>query len=103
MSEPLKVITTVAMQAVFEKLEPAFKAFTGRGIALAFGPPSAAVEMVRQGDAADLVISTPDGIDALVDEGLAEGDRRPVVTRMQMGLAVGLNAPQPSIETADEF
>ncbi|MCF8475588.1 MAG: substrate-binding domain-containing protein [Pseudolabrys sp.] len=103
MSEPLKVITTVALQAVVDKLEPAFTKATGLGIEMAFGPPSAAGELIRKGGAAHIVVSTPDGIDALIQEGLvATGTSRPVV-RMQMGLAVGVNEPKPEIATAEQF
>lgn len=101
MTAPVKIVTTVAMQAVFEHLEPALKKATGRGIAMSFGPPSAAVEMVRNGEDADLVVSTPDGIAELAREGLTGPGT--VVCRMQMGLAVGLNEPKPSIASADDF
>jgi molybdate transport system substrate-binding protein len=101
MTAAIKIVTTVALQAVFEKLEPALKAATGHGIAMVFGPPSAAVEMVQKGEAADLVVSTPDGIEALARAGLT--GHGTVVCRMQMGLAVGLNEPKPSIATAEEF
>lgn len=101
MSEPIKIVTTVAMQAVFEKLAPAFLQAAGRRIVMEFGPPSAAVEMVRGGEAADLVVSTPDGIEALARDGLSGAGT--VVCRMQMGLAVGLNEPKPSIDTPQEF
>ena len=103
MSESLKIVMTVAMQAVFEKLAPAFKAKTGRDIVMAFAPPSAAVDMVRNGEAADLVISSPDGIDALAKEGLVDGRTIRPVARMQMGLAVGLNEPKPDISTPEAF
>lgn len=103
MSEALKIITTVAMQAVFEKLAAEFTAATGRGIAMAFGPPSAAAAMIRDGVAADIAVSTPDDIDALIADGFVLPGSARVVCRMQMGLAVGLNEPKPRIDTADQF
>lgn len=103
MSEPLKIVTTVAMQGVFEKLAPEFKTKTGLDIAMAFGPPSAAVTMVHNGEAADVVVSTPDGIEALAGEGLADSGSSRVVCRMQMGLAVGLKEPKPDIATPEQF
>lgn len=99
----IKVITTVAMQGVIDKLAPAFAQKTGQGIAMAFGPPSAAVDMVRAGDSADVVISTPDGIAELAREGKVDGASSKVVARMIMGLAVGLNEPKPAIDTSAAF
>lgn len=103
MSAPLTIVTTVAMQGAIERLAPEFTKATGRGIVLAFGPPSAAVEMVRKGEAADVVVSTPDGIDALARDGLVDGATSRAICRMQMGLAVGLNEPKPGIATPEQF
>lgn len=103
MAEPLRIITTVAMQGVFEKLTPDFPQKTGLGIDMVFGPPSAAVKLVREGEAADLVISTPDGIEALARESRVDGGSSRVVARMIMGLAVGLEEPKPDIDTPEKF
>lgn len=99
----LKIVTTVAMQGVIDKLTPEFTKATGLGVEMAFAPPSATVEMIRKGEAADVVIATPDGVDGLVKEGkVAAGTSRPVA-RMIMGLAVGPNEPKPDISTAEKF
>lgn len=103
MAEVIKIITTVAMQGVIDKLTPAFAQETGYGIAMAFGPPSAAVDMVRAGESADVVIATPEGIEDLAREGKVDGASSKVVARMIMGLAVGLNEPKPAIGTPEAF
>jgi len=103
MNAPLKIITTVALQAVVEKLAPAFNAATGRNIVMVFAPPSATVELIRKGEEADIVVATPNGIDALTEESLVtEGSGR-VICRMQMGLAVGPNEPKPAIASPEQF
>ena len=103
MTESIKVITTVAMQGVIDKLAPEFAQQTGHGIVMAFGPPSAAVNMVRAGEGADVVISTPEGIEDLAQEGKVDGASSRIVSRMIMGLAVGLNEPKPDIASAAAF
>jgi molybdate transport system substrate-binding protein len=103
MNPPLKIVTTVALQAVVEKLAPAVNAATGRNIVMVFAPPSATVELVRKGEKADVVIATPDGIDALIDEGLVKEGSGRAVCRMQMGLAVGPDEPKPAIATPEQF
>jgi molybdate transport system substrate-binding protein len=103
MSQPLKIVTTVAMQGVIDKLTPEFAKATGLGVEMAFAPPSATLELVRKGERADVVIATPEGIDDLTRQGLiAAGSSRPVA-RMIMGLAVGPNEPKPDISTAEKF
>jgi molybdate transport system substrate-binding protein len=103
MSEPLKVVTTVAMQAGFDKLTADFCKATGRGIAMTFGPPSAAATLIRKGELADVVVSTPEGVDALIADGFVLKGSACVVCRMQMGLAVGLTEPKPEIATPEQF
>lgn len=103
MTETIKVITTVAMQGVLDKLAPELAQSVGHGIAMAFGPPSAAVNMVRAGESADVVIATPEGIEELAREGTVDGASSQIVARMIMGLAVGLNEPKPAIGTPAEF
>jgi molybdate transport system substrate-binding protein len=103
MNEPLKIVTTAAMQGVFEKLGPTFTTTTGYGVALVLGPPSKAIELVQAGEAADLVISTPDGIETLVAAGKVDAGSNRTVARMQMGLAVGANEPKPAIATVEQF
>src|SRR5689334_1504496 len=103
MSTPLRIATTVAMQGVVDKLTSEFTQATGLGIEMIFAPPSATLDFVRKGGAADVVIATPQGMDELVAEGfVASGTSRPVA-RMIMGLAVGVNEPKPDISTADKF
>ncbi len=103
MNKTITLVTTVAMQGAVDALTPEFSKVTGYGIAMAFGPPSACVDMMRQGMAADVVISTPDGISSLAKEGIADGASAKPVARMIMGLAVGLDDPKPDIGTAAGF
>lgn len=103
MAPPLKVVTTVAMQAVIDKLAPELAQATGFGVAMVFRPPSAAVDLVRGGEGVDVVISTPEGIAELAHEGKVDGGTRQVVAQMIMGLAVGPHEPRPAIGTPDEF
>jgi molybdate transport system substrate-binding protein len=103
MATMIKLVTTVAMQGAVDALTPEFTKSTGYGIEMAFGPPSACVDMMRQGMTADVVVSTPDGIEALAKEGKVDGATAKPVARMIMGLAVGLNDPKPDIGTAEGF
>ncbi len=103
MATQIKLVTTVALQGAVDALTPEFTKSSGYGIEMAFGPPSACVDMMRQGMSADVVVSTPDGIEALAKEGKVDGATAKPVARMIMGLAVGLNDPKPDISTAAGF
>src|SRR5262245_1271968 len=99
----VKVVTTVAMKAVLDALAPEFKQSSGADIAMAFGPPVRAVQMVRDGETADIVMTTPEGMEELAVAGkVAPGSGR-VFASMVMGLAVRAGAHKPDIGTVEGF
>jgi molybdate transport system substrate-binding protein len=103
MPDTVTVVTTIAMQAVLDQLAPELKAANGYSIAMSFGPPSKAVALVLAGEAADIVMTTPEGIDELAAAGkVARGSSR-VVCNMIMGVAVRAGAPKPDISTPEKF
>lgn len=103
MPETLKVVTTVALQGVLERLAPEFTQATGLSIAMTFAPPAPTLQLIRDGEAADVVISTPAGIDELIQEGTVAAGSSRVVVSMIMGLAVGPKEPKPDISTPEKF
>ncbi|MBN8920450.1 MAG: substrate-binding domain-containing protein [Rhizobiales bacterium] len=103
MTDTVKVVTTVAMQAVLEQLEPQFSEATGFGIEMAFGPPARATEMVLKGETADIVMTTPEGVTELATAGLVDASTSRVVVSMLMGAAVRAGAPKPDIGTVEAF
>ena len=103
MTETLEIVTTVAMHGVFDNLAPEFTKATGLGIALVFAPPLPAAQRIRDGEAADIVISTPEAIDGLNRAGIMAGGSNRIMACMIMGLAVGMNEPKPDISTTAKF
>ncbi len=103
MPDTIKVVTTIAMKAVLGQLEPDLRAQNGYGIAMSFGPPSRAVQMVRDGEVADIVMTTPEGVAELYAAGKVVAPSAPVVSRMIMGVAVRADAPKPDISTVEAF
>jgi molybdate transport system substrate-binding protein len=103
MPDTVKVVVSVAMQSVLEQLAADFLQATGYGIEMAFGPPSRATRMVLDGESADIVMTTPEDIEALVKAGkVVPGSGRPVLS-MIMGVAVRAGAPKPDISTPEKF
>lgn len=103
MNRKVKVVTTIAMKAVLEQLEPDLIARCGYGIEMAFGPPSRTVKMVREGEPADLVMATPEGVAELHAAGKVVAASGPVLARMIMGIAVRAGAPRSDISTVEGF
>jgi len=99
----LRVLTSVALKAVFAELAPAFRQQSGSELAMSFGPAGTLVERVKAGDGGDVVVVTPPTMDDLIGTGhIVAGSQRDV-GRARVGVAVRAGAPRPAIATADEF
>src|SRR4030095_14338714 len=98
----LKVITTPALTEVWHELTPKFEA-TGHKLTVIYAPSGAIAKRVTDGEAADLLVSTPAGIDGLIKAGkVADGTNTPLASS-GMGVAVLKGAPKPDISTPEAF
>ena len=98
----LKVLTTPALTEVWHELAPKFEA-TGHKLTIVYAPSGAIAKRVTDGEAADLLVSTPAGIDSLIKAGkVTEGTNTPLASS-GMGVAVLKGAPKPDISTPDAF
>jgi len=99
----LRVLTSVALKAVFAELAPAFRRQSGCDLVMSFGPAGTLVERVRAGDTGDVVVVTPPTMDDLIGSGhIVAGSQRDV-GRARVGVAVRAGAPRPEIATPDAF
>jgi molybdate transport system substrate-binding protein len=98
----LKILTTPALTETWEALAPKFEA-TGHKLAIVYAPSGAIAKRVGEGETADLLVSTPAGIDSLIKAGkVLDGTNTPLANS-PMGVAVLKGAPKPDISTPDAF
>ena len=98
----LNVMTSVALKGLLEQFEPEYRKSTGLGFAPIYAPAPVVVRRVRAGEAADLVVVTPDTMQVLIGDKLAvAGSERNVATSV-IGVAVRAGAPKPNIATAGD-
>jgi molybdate transport system substrate-binding protein len=98
----LKVLTTPALTEVWHELGPRFEA-TGHKLTIAYASSGAIGKRVSEGETADLLVSTPAGIDSLIKAGkVTDGTNTPIASS-GMGVAVLKGAPKPDISTPDAF
>ncbi len=97
----LRVITTGAFKPVLVALAPAFEGDTGRRLVLANDTAGGAARRVAAGEAFDVVVLTPGGLDELARAGRVVPDSRRPLARVGIGVAVKRGAPLPDISTAD--
>jgi molybdate transport system substrate-binding protein len=96
----LKVFTSPALTETWEALAPTFEA-TGHKLTIVYAPSGAIAKRVADGETADLLISTPAGIDSLIKAGkVLDGTNTPIANS-PMGVAVLKGASKPDISTPD--
>lgn len=102
-TDTLRVLSTLALAGVVTALRPAFEAAHGVQLDAEFLPTAVLMPRLRGGEAADLVLLTADGIEALVTEGLLQGATRRDLARSFVGVAVRAGAVSPEISTTEAF
>src|ERR1044072_1975661 len=98
----LKVLTTPALSEVWHELGPKFEA-TGHKLTIVYAPSGAIAKRVTEGEAADLLLSTPAGIDGLIKSGKVTDGTNTSIASSGMGVAVLKGAPKPDISTPEAF
>ena len=98
----LKVLTTPALSEVWHELAPKFEA-TGHKLTIVYAPSGAIAKRVTEGETADLLVSTPAGIDTLIKSGKVTDGTNTAIASSGMGVAVLKGAPKPDISTPEAF
>jgi molybdate transport system substrate-binding protein len=99
----IKVLASVALTTTFQDLGPMFEKASGHKLDLALAPYGILNKRVADGEAADLVITSDTGIEALIKDGKVVAGSRVDIAQSGMGLAVKAGAPKPDISTAEAF
>lgn len=99
----IKLMTTGAFRPVAQEVVPAFEKQTGNKVTIVSDTAGALIRRLRGGETFDVIVLTSDGLDALADIGTVTGDSITPLARVGIGVAVGLNAPQPDIQNVEAF
>ena len=99
MVDAVRLLSTLALQGALIPLAGQFEAASGIRIDADFAPTVGLLPRLRDGEAADLVILTREGLDELAQEGRLIADSRTDLARSYVGLAVRAGLPHPDIAT----
>ena len=97
----LTVLSVGAVRAVMEDLGPKFERATGHTLACTFALPGVVVKRIQEGETADVVVTTQQGIDRFVKDGKAVAGNVTVVARSGIRVAVRTGTPKPDISSPD--
>ncbi|RZN07634.1 molybdate ABC transporter substrate-binding protein [Bradyrhizobium genosp. SA-3] len=96
----IRMLSTLGLMGAMRSLSSAYEAATGVRIDADFAPTQALLQRLRDGEAADLVILTREGLDAVIGEGRVVADSAADLARSYVGIAVRAGQAHPDI--ADE-
>jgi molybdate transport system substrate-binding protein len=99
----VKVMTTGAMKAVVLELVPQFEKETGHKVVVDNDTAGGVARRVEGGEAVDVVVNTPGGLNDLAAKGKIVGNSRANVARVGIGVVVKDGAPVPDISSVDAF
>jgi molybdate transport system substrate-binding protein len=99
-SAELKILTTPALTEVWHGLAPTFEA-TGHKLTIVFAVSGAIAKRVAEGETADLLVSTPAGIDSLIKDGKVMAGTNTALASSGMGVAVLAGTTKPDISSPE--
>ena len=102
-ADELRVLSAASMQAVFKEIIDHFERGSGHKVSLRYSTMGAITERVKAGEQADLVISSPASISALVASGNLSAGSEVTLARAGIGAIVPAGSPKPRIETVPDF
>ncbi|KQM70118.1 extracellular solute-binding protein [Xylophilus sp. Leaf220] len=101
-AETVKVLTAGAFKQVVVALVPAFEARTGHKVEVLNDTAGALAKRVEGGEAFDVLILTPAGLQPLVAKGTVAPGLRPLA-QVGIGVAVKAGTPVPDVSTLPLF
>lgn len=97
--DSVRVLSTLALKGAVARLAATYQAASGVRIDADFAPTLALLKRLRDGEGADLVILTREGLDEVIREGRVAPESATDLARSYVGLAVKAGAAHPDIAT----
>ena len=97
MTNAVRMLSTLGLLGAMKSLRSAYEASSDVRIDADFAPTQALLKRLRDGEAADLVILTREGLDEVIGEGLVVASSAVDLARSYVGVAVRSGRPHPDI------
>jgi molybdate transport system substrate-binding protein len=97
----IQLLGSTAMREALDELVPLFEQASGHKVTLSLYPAASLMIKVKEGAPADLVMTTPDNVEALTAAGRLVPNTRVDFVHSRVGVAVKSGAPKPDISTPD--
>src|SRR5215475_5135504 len=97
--ETVRVLSTLALKGAVESLAEQYQAANAMRLDADFAPTVGLLKRLREGEKADVLILTREGLDELVAEWAVVASSKIDLARSYVGLAVKAGDPHPDIST----
>jgi molybdate transport system substrate-binding protein len=97
--ETIRMLSTLGLMGAMRSLSSAFEDATGIHVDADFAPTLALLNRLRDGEAADLVILTREGLDEMIGEGRVVAESAADLARSFIGIAVRAGQVHPDISS----
>jgi len=99
----IKVLSAGAFKQVVVALAPDFEKQTGHKVTIDNGTVGELKKRIDGGEAFDVVVSTPGGIDEFIAAGKVAAGSKQMLASVGVGVVVKQGAPKPDISTVEAF
>lgn len=99
MGSELRVLSTLALKGAVERLADKYQAATETRLDADFAPTVGLLKRLREGEQADVLILTREGLDELVAAGVVAPASRIDLARSHVGIAVKAGHAHPDVST----
>ena len=99
MENSVRVLSTLALAGAVRALAVKFEVKSGARIDADFAPTVRVLERLKEGETADVLILTDEGLAGLIAAGSVVAESRVDLARSWVGLAVKAGGPHPDIST----
>ena len=102
-ADEIRLLSAASMQTVFKEIIADFERDSGHKVSLRYSTMGAITDRVRAGEQADLIISSPASIAALVSSGKLTAGSEVTIAKTGIGIIVPAGNPKPQVETVVDF
>jgi molybdate transport system substrate-binding protein len=99
----LRLLSAASMQTVFKEILGDFERRSGYKVSLRYSTMGAITDRVANGEQADLVISSPGSIAALVSRGLIDASSEVQIAKTGVGIVIPAGDPALRIDSVEDF
>ncbi|MBV8924312.1 MAG: substrate-binding domain-containing protein [Bradyrhizobium sp.] len=103
MGNVVRLLSTLALRGALVELAGQYQAKTAVTLDADYAPTVGLLKRLREGEQADVLILTREGLDELLAEGAVVASSRIDLARSYVGLAVKVGDPHPDISTEAAF